>query len=223
MAGTLAVKPALYPTSGADLSSWQGKVDFQKLKSKISFVYIRAGVSSTYRDPACDAFREGCRRVDLPFGLYWGLSPGKDITKHARSFYSVWDADPGRLPPAFDFELTNSLPRTKLQRWLHGVYSAFGELAQLELQGMATYTSPGFLNRYLPTTSWLKYTQLWVAHWTPDALPLIPEEWRKNGFTWRFWQFSNMGVGEDYGVSSRFIDLDRFNGTLTELVNGSVE
>jgi len=29
---------------GADLSSWQGKVDFQKLNSKVSFVYIRAGV-----------------------------------------------------------------------------------------------------------------------------------------------------------------------------------
>jgi hypothetical protein len=36
--------------------------------------------------------------------------------------------------------------------------------------------------------------------------------------TWKFWQYTNQGVGKNYGVDSAAIDLDFFNGTQVDLL-----
>lgn len=35
--------------------------------------------------------------------------------------------------------------------------------------------------------------------------------------SWDLWQYSNAGIGATYGSGSQFIDLDLFNGSMTEL------
>ena len=199
---------------GVDLSSWQGKIDYDKLASQVDFAFVRAGCGNTYHDPRCNEYRKGLRQVNVPFGLYWFVSPGKDFRKHALSFCDIWSDDPGQLSPVFDIEETGGLTKSKLESWLRKMYDAFYLFSELELKDTITYTSPGFLNKALPLTNWMKLTQLWVAHWTRHPHPIIPEEWRVPGKDWRFWQYTNLGVGSDFGVSSAHVDIDRINGEL---------
>lgn len=198
-----------------DLSMWQGKIDFAKLATKVDAVIMRAGYGNDYFDPRVDEYRRGCREYGIPFGLYWFVKPGKDFRKHAENFYIKWSEDPGNLPPVFDLEDRGGLNKTALESWWQKMYNRFVEKSGLTMEYIATYTSPGFLNNAIGKTNWLKNTLLWVAHWTTAAQPIIPKEWLEivNPKTWKFWQWSATGKGSDYGVSSRYIDLDRYNGT----------
>ena len=196
-------------TRGVDLSAWQGAVDFAKLKTMVDFAYLRAGYGNDYLDPRCNEYRAGCIANGIPFGLYWFATPGKDCKKHALNFYTRWHADPGSLPPVFDVEVSGGLNKTKLESWLKKMYDEFNRLSKLEYADEMTYTSPGFLNKSMPLTNWMKHTQLWVAHWTTAPAPIIPWEWAVPKKTWVKWQYSARGVGKNYGVSSRWVDLDR--------------
>ena len=196
-------------SDGVDLSAWQGAVDFAKLKTKVQFAYLRAGYGNNYFDPRCNEYRAGCKANGIPFGLYWFVVPGKSFALHAQNFYKVWLADPGSLPPAFDVEVNGGLNKTKLESWLKKMYNEFNRLSGLPLSSEMTYTSPGFLNKSLGLTNWMKWTQLWVAHWTTAPAPIIPWEWAVPNKTWVKWQYSARGIGKDYGVSSRWVDLDR--------------
>jgi hypothetical protein len=77
------------------------------------------------------------------------------------------------------------------------------------------YTSSGFFDSQLPLTSWAWRKPLWVAHWTVAAQPRLPLEWSNHKKTWLYWQHSSdkNGLGSQYGVATKNIDLNRFNGT----------
>jgi len=204
-----------WPVVGVDISYWQGNVDFSKLAGMVDFAFLRAGFGNDWIDPRLDEYRAGCRACGIPFGLYWFVKAGKDWRKHAQNFYNAWEQDPGDLPPVFDLEDSGGLNKTALESWWSKMYSSFLALSGLQHNDVLTYTSPGFLNRAIGATSWMKRTQLWDAHWTSAAQPILPNEWVdiNNPKDWVYWQWSATGKGSDYGVSSHYIDLDRKNIT----------
>lgn len=203
-----------WAVTGVDVSYWQGEIkDPEKLAGMVDFVILRAGYGNDFIDPRLEEYRQFCIAYKVPFGLYWYAKPGKDFSKHALNFFSVWEDNPGKISPVFDLEESGGLSKSALDSWLKKMYDAFNSLAGRAYDDDLTYTSPGFLNKALGLTNWLKHTLLVVAHWTTAAQPIIPNEWAVPGFTWRFWQWSATGKGSDYGVSSRYIDLQRYNGS----------
>jgi len=76
------------------------------------------------------------------------------------------------------------------------------------------YTSPGFWAGYGDMTKaeyWLQFP-LWVAHYTTSMTPQLP-------LPWPFMEFCNYTKGRQvYGSECLTIDMNRFNGTLNELV-----
>lgn len=56
---------------GIDISTWQGNVDFNKVKAAgINFVLIRTGYGSKGKDSKLEANVRGCEAVGLPYGFY---------------------------------------------------------------------------------------------------------------------------------------------------------
>jgi GH25 family lysozyme M1 (1,4-beta-N-acetylmuramidase) len=204
---------ATWEVNGVDISYWNGDVDFDKLATMVQFVYIRAGYGNDYVDPRCDEYRLGCERVGLPFGLYWYVVPDKDHIKHATSFHTKRKGKPGKLYPVFDLEESRGLSKSVLGNWYEKLYKVFNALTGNAYEDDATYTSAGFLNTAIALTNYLKRTWLWVANWTLALFPLSPNEWLNPGKIWKFWQWLATGKGSDYGVSSRYVDLNRYNGT----------
>lgn len=196
-----------WQVTGVDVSYWQGMMDWNVAKDRISFAVIRAGRGNVYIDPQLDNNRNGCDKVGKPFGLYWYAMPGYDYKQQAASFSTVWKAWPGIITPVMDIEENGGLPPYDLEKWIRGLLSEFQRITSVKPM---IYTSPGFWNSYMPRTTWAKSYKLWVAAWTSALQPSVPYDWKDVG--WRFWQYSATGSGALYGAQSRFIDENRYNG-----------
>jgi len=57
--------------------------------------------------------------------------------------------------------------------------------------------------------AYFKQYPLWIANYGVDS-PLVPAPWDKN--EWTLWQITDNGDGALYGVESKNIDLNYFNG-----------
>ena len=201
---------------GVDLSFWQGVVDWELLASRVHFAYIRAGYGNSYLDPKLAANVAGAAANDVPYGLYWYLKPDKDWKKHAESFAAAIHQYGCKLYPVLDLEETGGLSKSALDSWVLKFVNRFLEVTGYDLSELATYTSAGFLNTNIPMTNYLKWTNLWVAHWTLASQPIIPYEWAIPLKSWKFWQYSAKGDGAYYGTQSKSVDLNRYNGSLEQ-------
>ncbi len=78
------------------------------------------------------------------------------------------------------------------------------------------YTGANFWNTWgdQEESEYWNQFPLWTPHWTTAAAPLMPSPWTM----WNFWQFTSKGPGEAFGSQSLVVDLNRFNGTLQELL-----
>jgi GH25 family lysozyme M1 (1,4-beta-N-acetylmuramidase) len=53
---------------------------------------------------------------------------------------------------------------------------------------------------------------LWVANWNVKT-PSIPKPWKN----WVIWQYTISSYGYMFGVQSKSIDMDTYNGTVEDL------
>lgn len=208
-----------FDVTGVDVSYWQGDIDWEILATKAKFAYIRAGSGNNYIDGKLERNVLGALDNGVPFGLYWYLKPAKDFKQQADNFAAAVGIYGGNLYPAFDLEESGGLDKAALDSWMGKLVIRFRSNLGLELNQCTTYTSPGFLNTAMPLTNYLKWTNLWVAHWTTAPEPLRPNEWLIPDKPWKFWQFSAKGDGLSYGAQSRAIDLNRYNGTLAQFID----
>jgi len=201
---------------GVDVSTWQGYIDWEIMAEKAAFVIIRAGYGNNYIDPRLDFNVSSAAALGVPYGLYWYVKPGKDAAKHAQTFAGLVADYGSKIEPTFDLEETGGLDKNALYNWYAKLYNKFQEYSGLQLDQIMTYTSAGFLDRSIPLTNFLKWSKLWVAHWTTASQPIIPQEWAKSGKTWTYWQYSAKGDGIAYGAQSKSIDLNRKNEAAPE-------
>ncbi|HEY1563872.1 MAG TPA: GH25 family lysozyme [Gaiellaceae bacterium] len=202
---------------GIDVSNWNGKITWSKVASAgYSFAFGKATEGTSYSDPTYTTNRNGSETAGLVFGAYHFARPaGPTVASatagaiaQANHFLAVAGPQPGELPPVLDLEATGKLPSTRLLAWtlawLGQIYAATGVQPFL-------YTSPNFWKLYLGNSTAVAAagTELWIAHWTSNSLPLVPAlNW--NGAGWLFWQWSNCVTVP--GIN-HCTDADRMNGT----------
>lgn len=92
-----------------DISKFQGSIDFNKVKkSGIQYVIIRAGYGrcSNQKDPKFDQNVAGCKKVGLPFGVYWYSYANSigDAQKEADTCYEIIKSVPNIKFIAYDVE-----------------------------------------------------------------------------------------------------------------------
>lgn len=208
---------------GADVSFWQGKIDFKKMKETgIKFVFIRAS-QGTYADNKFRINRAGAKEAGLLRGYYhflvWQIS-GK---QQAKFFWNLVKDDIGELPLVVDFE-TNPSKVTPVRTAKILLRDFLEELKRLSGQEIGIYShnedtliysgafflkdnmgnDPYFSDNY---SLWIgsytdeRYMEKNVKVWTP---------WDK----WKFWQFTDRGMGTFHGVSSKQLDMNYYNGDI---------
>lgn len=206
-----------YPVVGVDISYWQQSVDWNKMASKVYFVFIRAGRGNADRDTLYSSFLRGAHDKGRAVGIYWYMMP-RTVTNfktHVQSFAPIYKDSGSQLPPVFDVEDNGGMGKTALTGWLQKAVALFEDTT-----GVAPmiYTSAGFWNSNTYRNDWAKRLPLWVAHWTTADEPIIPNDWGaiNQPKPWTFWQYTSKGKGFDYGVASLNIDLDRYYYSLTQ-------
>lgn len=198
---------------GFDCSHWNDdkstpqKIDFNKAVAKgAKFVFIKVSERGSI-DRDYEYNWESAKAAGLLRGGYHYLRWNLDGKKQAQIFCAVLANDPGELPPVADFEAPGSVSLKVLEDFLWEVERILGKRPII-------YTSPGFwLKNGNTHGKWLNW-DLWEAHYTSAAEPMPVRPWIKD---WTFWQWTSKGDGLAHGAESKDLDLNWFNGNITEL------
>lgn len=186
---------AKLPTTGIDISEFNGDVDLAALKGQIDFVIIRCGYGSDYAnqdDAQYEANVEKCEAAGIPYGVYlYSYAKNTEMArseaahtlrllKGKRPLYGVWyDVEDSTLP-AGEAIVDNCIAYcTEIQEagYYCGIYSF--------LYWMQTRLSSPRLDPY----------DKWVAQWN-DTLDYDKP--------FGIWQYTNNGI-----LNGKRFDMDR--------------
>jgi lysozyme len=206
---------------GIDISKWDGNWDADKAKQAgATFVFVKAS-EATFTDPQFLVNWQKAKDAGLLRGAYHYLDYTKSGVEQANYFADLLKNDPGELPPVIDYELrrTDNDPSAAigfLRDCLDQLITRTELFESASIKYPMIYTGPGFWMEYGDQTKrdyWIQFP-LWNAHWTSSNTPKIPPPWTM----WQFWQFTSKGPGEAFGSECLSMDMNRYNGTLNELM-----
>jgi GH25 family lysozyme M1 (1,4-beta-N-acetylmuramidase)/predicted lipoprotein with Yx(FWY)xxD motif len=205
---------------GADVSFYENDpqtpeaLDFNKMKKAADFVIIRAG-QNLWPDPDFEENWLASRQAGLPRGSYWYYDSRIDPGRQADLWYQLLDGEFGELPLFADFEESFDGRYKGWRNWYDflehlrslvgdkeiGIYSSYSYWRDNAPRALVQNDQLEYFHRY----------PLWIANYGVQK-PAVPKPWGAD--EWLFWQFSEVGNGRAYGVESKGIDLNYFNGDL---------
>jgi lysozyme len=200
--------PKRYSVHGIDVSYYQEKIDWNKVKRMksgdiaIDFAYLKAtegllSVDRSFKRNWREAKKQGVIR-----GAYHYFKPRKSGRLQALFFLQTVEHESGDLPPVIDIEETGRLEpavlRENLKEWLVIVEKKLGEKPVI-YTGYKFYIDnlKGYFDEY----------PLWIAHYYQPQLKIEDAKWN-------FWQHSD--VGKVNGIRTK-VDFNVFNGNIEDL------
>ena len=199
-----------YPVTGVDVSSYQGKIDWQVLAGEgISFAYIKATEGSSFVDPCFAENYEQAQQTGLRVGAYHFFSFDSGGKTQAENFIAAVPAFAGMLPPAVDIEFYGGYEknppeletvREQLKILLLGLEEQYGMKPVL-------YATQKSYRQYL-AGDFADY-DIWIRNvYTPPLL--------SDGRKWTFWQYTDRGRLNGYDGKEQYIDRNVFWGSAEE-------
>lgn len=175
-----------------DISTFQGNVDFSKVKGHVDGIIIRAGYGANNIDAQFKRNITECNRLGIPCGVYWFSYAYTEAMAKKEAEYCLAAIKPYQLelPVCFDFEYDSVAYAKKNgvsvdKKLATALVHAFcGTIENAGYYAM-NYTNKDFLSRYFDDTT-LKY-DLWIAAWTNKPDPNNPP--RECGI----WQYTSKG------------------------------
>lgn len=196
-----------------DVSFWQGSIDFDLMKLRgIYGTFIRAG-QGRWMDLKFENNWKNSKRAGLPRGSYWFYDSRHSPIEQAKLYLKTLGTDLGELPLVLDYEEGYG------GRW-RGWKNALLFLEHLHKAGIPhkkiwIYTGYWYAMGYLPQAApsllakFAKY-KLWLAAYNPDPDKVrIPRPWNDAVL----WQWGTPARGQELGVQSKEIDMNKYRGT----------
>jgi lysozyme len=196
--------PVKYAIHGIDVSSYQGLIDWEKVKRMrqdsvhISFAYLKATEGILITDPYFLHNRRLCNKVGMVNGAYHFFRPRASGKLQARFFLANVDIQKGDLPPVVDVEVLDGVSPEKMREELDDFLKAVSlktKTKPIIYSGLKFYYDnlSGYYNDY----------HFWLSNFDHPGLAVSA------GTTWSFWQHSNHArvSGILHGV-----DFDAFRG-----------
>lgn len=191
-----------------DLSTYQGTVDFSKMKSAgVEGVILRCGYTGygsmlPTTDAKFEAYYKGASEAGLPIGVYYfTLATSEELAVKEANFVLNLVKDKELLLPIYvDVEAqNNSVAWTNLSKSDRTKFVAkFCDTIEKAGYYVGIYGSTSWLNNKLDMSS-LKAYDVWVAQYNTRCT-----------YTGNYgmWQYSSKGNGATYGCSSTYVDMN---------------
>ncbi|RZK82237.1 MAG: glycoside hydrolase family 25 protein [Pedobacter sp.] len=196
--------PKGHTIHGIDVSYYQGKIDWQQVKSmkeddvNISFAFIKATEGLFNVDPYFQRNWREAPKAGIICGAYHYLIPKKSGEWQAKFFLQTVKFEKGDLPPVCDVEELNGIPasrmRVELKAFLKHVEKKTGVKPII-------YTGLSFYKDYLD--GYFDDYPLWIAHYYQPKLKVSKKT------NWHFWQHSDKA--KISGIN-HVVDFNAFNG-----------
>ncbi|HKD35865.1 MAG TPA: glycoside hydrolase family 25 protein, partial [Pirellulales bacterium] len=213
------------PVLGIDVYAGNGTMNWSQIASNgIQFAWAKGTQGNYYTDAQLPNNESGATASGVYVGTYdfadpTTCSPLTEATYFVNYASANGAFNTGKLLPVLDMESVgttiNGAPNltTWINNWAADVYNLSGVHPLI-------YCSPGFFNGHGITSTGVP---LWEADWTfPTNLSNTgpPSNSWSPWSTWTFWQYSDKGsVGGD---PSPTVDLDAFNGALSQMIANAV-
>lgn len=156
---------------GIDVSSYQGDIDWKKVKEQgVDFVILRAGVHSSidgqlHQDTYFEEYYNECKKYNIPVGCYW-FTRARSTSEAVEEADFLLDIIKGKqfeYPVCFDIE-SESL--TSLSNsTLTDITIAFCDHVEDAGYYVSIYTNPNWIDYHLIKSELTLYDK-WLAHWT---------------------------------------------------------
>lgn len=199
-----------------DVSFWQDDpttivpIDFDQMAKNTEGVIIRAG-QGTFEDKVFKTSWKNAKAAGLLRGAYWFYDSRVDAKRQAEKFVSVLGNDLGEMEMWCDYEDRYGGPHGGWKNW----YNFMVRIQQLlPNKQLGIYTGYYYWTEFGSSSEWFGKFPLWQAWYNTDIPPIVPKPWK----TWTFHQFTDDAPGAIYGVESREIDLNYFNGSVEEFL-----
>jgi len=179
-----------------DISFYQAPsaIDYDLLAENVSGVILRA-CYGIWKDTAFKRHYAEFTARGVPVGAYHYIIGSQPIQAQADAFNVAVGLKDMQLGCWIDVEDTRAGTRLSRQNVL--------EYAERQ-PDMGIYTSKGAWNAIMGG-AYLTDRKLWVAHYTTNPYPLLPQGWD----SWWLWQFTSSGRLPGYAGN---LDTNRFNG-----------
>lgn len=206
---------------GCDISYWQGNIDFNKMyKAGIRFVIIRAGFGTTI-DKNFVTYINGAIKAGLQVGVYWFIYAKSDAAarNNAKKCIEViapykkcikcgvhadWEYDSDKNAGEMSSAKRSSIVRTFLSK------------LQEEEYEVSIYSNQDYIQSGKFTASLIAEFPLWFAKYSQSMGKYACKGLGGHPY---IWQHTSEGCGSVYGVSSKFLDLDRGYFTIQEVTD----
>lgn len=208
-------------TKGIDISYHQDiaetpqhiNFDLAKLEGA-EFVFIRSSIG-TSQDRDFETNRANAKQSGLLRGYYHFLTWKISGKEQAEYFYNLVKDDPAEVGLCVDFEPGYKIETPKTAIFL--LRDFLVELRKLYTGKIIIYTNAFFWKDYGSLDPFYASFPLWLASYTSQdyaeekMLEFTP--WK----SWTLWQHTDRLNGLAYGMESKQVDGDYFNGSLDDL------
>jgi GH25 family lysozyme M1 (1,4-beta-N-acetylmuramidase) len=218
-------------TKGVDISKWQGdEIDWGRVGSTdISFVIMKATQGTRIDPEFLKNWRDCAKKCPhIVRGAYHLVELDDPIEQQVAAFLAAVPGDgwpKGVLPPFLDVETSKideipdnpEVDRSRILEFCRRVEHAVGVSPVI-------YISPRGVRHLKGHVDGLGKYHLWHVEYLKGEPkePKLPEQWND----WLFWQYTSSGddpdtrpveTGKSFGFESNGLDLDLFNGSLSDL------
>lgn len=200
--------PSGYSMHGIDVSSFQGKINWQKVKAMnddgvhISFAFIKATEGVLSMDPYFQRNWREAPKAGIVCGAYHYFLPQKSGVWQARFFLQTVKVEKGDLPMVVDIERLYGTPPVKMREQL---LSFIKHITNKTGVKPIIYTNISFYQDYLQ--GYFDEYTLWIAHYYQPKLKV------GSNTNWQFWQ--NSDKARINGINMK-VDFNVFKGDSTE-------
>lgn len=188
---------------GIDVSAWNGKIDWTKVKSQIDFAILRAGYGRevSQKDKRFDENYNECRKNNIPCGVYWYnyATTVADAKLEAQACIEVLKGKSFDYPVWYDIEENATL--TKGAVTVSAIAKVFLETVAAAGYKVGVYSFRSAFDAYF-TNEIKNHYDIWVANVGANGAPLSSTTYQGH----KMWQYSWKGtydgiigdVDEDY-------------------------
>jgi len=200
--------PKKYAIHGIDVSYYQGKINWQKVKAmeedgvKVKFTFIKATEGVLQVDPYFQRNWREAPKAGIICGAYHFFRPKRNGKTQAKFFLQVVNIEKGDLPPVVDIESLDGVSPLKMRAEL----ADFLNYVEVKTKVRPIiYSGLKFYEDYLEEH--FDEYPLWIAHYYQPKLRLDKSRWK-------FWQHSDKAKINGIG---HVVDFNAFNGDSTDL------
>ena len=199
-----------FPVRGVDVSAYQGKIDWDVLKSQnIDFAFIKATEGSSFKDKMFSENFKNAYESGIRIGAYHFFSYDSSGITQAENYIDTVPVKENMLPPVLDVEFygdkSENLPDAETTR--ENLLLMIDMLKEHYGMQPVIYATRRSYDLYI--SGYFKDSDIWIRSVSSEAS--LPD-----GRDWKFWQYCHKGRLDGYDGDEKFIDLDVFNGTAQE-------